>query len=414
MNPAVRKIMAARILAQSRWPYISHLLFSLRLVPPRTGFLETLAVDAGWRLYFNEEYVMKVSVAELATDLQHEAMHCMLNHHERFALLRDPEPNQKIFNIAGDCSINQVIEDSGFAFAKDFPPVRYKDFPQINSTMTTERAYFTLKETNEGGDYDDATQDCGSAAGGVPRGYEIDPNDELLPAATQELRAAVKTQVAAEIVKSQSHASQAPSNLIRWANDFLSPKVNWRRQLAVRVRAAMATKAGRRDYSMMRPSRREQGLANSEKKIRLPAMRQPGDPNVSVVVDTSGSISSSVLQAALSEIMGITRAVGNSKGLEVIACDSEAYPPAKVRTAEDVRKLKLPGGGGTDMREGMKAALGARPRPDVIVVITDGFTSWPDVKPTGCDNYIVLLAEASRFGTVPSWIKTVVLDLDDD
>lgn len=403
--------MAARILAQSRWPYISHLLFSLRIVPPTAGTLDTLAVDAGWRLYFNEDYVMRVSVPELATDLQHEAMHCMFNHHARYVALRDPAPDQQLFNIAGDCAINHVIESCGFSFSKDLPPVRYQDFPKINSAMTTERAYFTLKEKNEGGG---GASDCGSVAGGAAREYEIAPKDEELPAATPELKAAVKAQVAAEISNSSSKASQAPGDLIRWADDFLSPKINWRRQLAVRVRVAMATKTGRRDYSMMRPSRREQGLANSDGQIRLPSMRQPGDPKVAVVVDTSGSISNSILQATLAEVIGITRAVGNSKGLEVIACDAVAYPAVRVRTASDVKNLKLPGGGGTDMREGINASLERKPRPDVIVVVTDGYTAWPASKPAGCDNYIVLLTEAAQIKAVPGWAKTVVVDLNSD
>lgn len=406
--------MAARILAQSRWPYISHLLFSLRIVPPSAGTLETLAVDAGWRLYFNEDYVSKISVAELATDLQHEAMHCMFNHHERYVALRDPEPDHQLFNIAGDCGINDVIESCGFTFAKNFPPVRYKDFPKINSSMTTERAYYTLKETEEAGGGGGHSHDCGSSAGGAPRDYEIPPDDKTLPAATPELKAAVKTKVATEITQSASKAGQAPGDLIRWADNFMSPKINWRRQLAVRIRVAIATKSGRRDYSMMRPSRREQGLANGDVKIRLPSMRQPGDPKVAVVVDTSGSISDQVMQATLAEVMGITRAVGNSKGLEVIACDAVSYPAVRVRTASDVKKLKLPGGGGTDMREGIKASLESKPRPDVVIVVTDGYTAWPASKPVGCDNYIVLITEAAQIKAVPSWAKTVVMDLNSD
>jgi predicted metal-dependent peptidase len=112
--------------------------------------------------------------------------------------------------------------------------------------------------------------------------------------------------------------------------------------------------------------------------------------------------------------MGITRAVGNAKGLEVIACDSVAYPAVRVRTGADVRKLKLPGGGGTDMRNGIQAALETKPRPDVIVVVTDGYTPWPENKPAGCDNYIVLLTEDAALRTVPDWAKTVLLELDLD
>lgn len=357
---------------------------------------------------------MKLTVPELATDLQHEAMHCMLSHHERYETLKDPEPDLKVFNIAGDCSINHVIEESGFQFAKTFPPVRYRDFPEINSTMTTEQAYFRLKKRSEGGGKSRVDQDCGSAAGGKPRGYEVAPDNAEVPAAASELKAAVKTQVAAEITKSKSRPGQVPGELIRWADDYLSPKINWRRQLAVRVRVAMATKAGRRDYSMMRPSRREQGMTNSDRQIRLPSMRQPGDPNVTVVVDTSGSISDDTLKETLTEVIGITRAVGHSGGIWVIPCDYVAYSAAKVRTAADVKSLKFPGGGGTDMRAGIRAALDSKQKPDVVVVVTDGFTPWPDEKPTGCDNFIVLLTEEAKRDSVPQWGKTVYLELDSD
>jgi predicted metal-dependent peptidase len=143
-------------------------------------------------------------------------------------------------------------------------------------------------------------------------------------------------------------------------------------------------------------------------------MRQPGDPKVAVVVDTSGSISNKVLQATLAEVMAITKAVGNSAGIEVIACDYVAYPSVRVRSVGDVRKLELPGGGGTDMREGITAALAIKPRPDAIVVVTDGLTPWPAEQPSGCDNYIVLLTEESARRYVPAWAKVVVIDLDSD
>jgi predicted metal-dependent peptidase len=99
-------------------------------VPVTDGSLDTLAVDAGWRLYFNEEYVLGLTVAELATDLQHEAMHCMLNHHERFTALRDSEPNHRLFNIAGDCGINHIIEESGFEFSEQTRQFVTRIFPR--------------------------------------------------------------------------------------------------------------------------------------------------------------------------------------------------------------------------------------------------------------------------------------------
>lgn len=410
--------MAARVLAQNRWPYISHLLFSLRLVPVADGSLDTLAVDAGWRLYFNEEYVLGLTVAHLATDLQHEAMHCMLNHHERFKALRDADPDHRLFNIAGDCGINHIIEESGFEFSKADPPVRYKDFPKINETMTTERAYFILKEEKEKepsggtGSKPQPNHDCGSISGGAARDYEIAPDDESAPAASEEVKAVVRSKVVGDIETSSKSGISVPGGLIRWAEDFRNPKVNWRQQLAVRIRVALANKAGRRDYSMMRPSRREQGLAKTGDQIRLPAMRQPSDPKTTVIVDTSGSITQELLKTLLAEVIGITKAVGSAHGVVVIPCDSSAYAATKVRKASDLQKLQLPGGGGTDMREGLAAALAIKPRPDVVVVVTDGYTPWPSSKPTGCDNYIVLLTTQLTSKRVPAWARTVVLDLD--
>lgn len=411
MSSAVEKIMAARVLAQNRWPYISHLLFSLRLVPTTDSSLQTMGVDAGLRLYFNEDFVLGLSVPELATVLQHEAMHCMLSHQERFKSLRDSEPNHHIFNIAADCGINHVIEEAGYKFSAELQPVRYKDFPKINATMATERAYFILKE-DHGDQIKKTDQDCGSIAGGDAREYEIPKDDSSAPAASEEVKAVVRSQVAAEVSAAAKKGAAIPGGLTRWAEDFLNPKVNWRQQLAVRIRSALASKAGRRDYSMMRPSRREQGLARSDAQIRLPAMRQPGDPKTTVVVDTSGSIGNELLKSLLAEVMGITKAVGSAHGVVVIPCDSVAYSAQKVRKAEDIKKLQLPGGGGTDMREGIAAALATKPRPDAIVVVTDGYTPWPEAKPVGCDNFIILLTTDSTVQHAPSWAKTVVLDSD--
>ena len=41
----------------------------------------------------------------------------------------------------------------------------------------------------------------------------------------------------------------------------------------------------------------------------------------------------------------------------------------------------LSGGGNTDLRVGIRAAGELRPRPDVIAVITDGYTLWPPNAP---------------------------------
>ena len=70
--------MAARIIAQSKWPYLATILYSLKLVDSKN--IQTLAVDDGWRMYFNPEFVLKHDAETLATMVLHEAMHCLLQH----------------------------------------------------------------------------------------------------------------------------------------------------------------------------------------------------------------------------------------------------------------------------------------------------------------------------------------------
>ncbi|WP_186404932.1 VWA-like domain-containing protein [[Actinomadura] parvosata] len=80
-----------------------------------------------------------------------------------------------------------------------------------------------------------------------------------------------------------------------------------------------------------------------------------------------------MLEQALAELDGVLRATGH-RWLEVICCDTEAYPAQRVRAAAQV---ELVGGGGTDLRPGFEAATGA----DVVVVLTDGDTPWPARRP---------------------------------
>ena len=67
-----------------------------------------------------------------------------------------------------------------------------------------------------------------------------------------------------------------------------------------------------------------------------------------------------------------------AQGVTVLSCDAAVHTVARVRRARDVR---LGGGGGTDMRVGLAAAAELRPRPDLVVVLTDGYTPWPERPP---------------------------------
>jgi predicted metal-dependent peptidase len=409
------RIMAARIIAQNRWPYLSSLLFSLRLVEMDHSIIPTMAVDKGWRLYYSPEFVLAENAEALATVLLHECMHCVMAHNERFLALDQSDVDHNVWNVCGDCAINDILDESDMPWTEEVTPVRYSNFEDIgiDKTMITETAYAKVRAWQQGNKDDDrlGSQDCGSVADNNPRDYELDLDDEHAPSMSQERQASIRDRVASDVIEASKSMGNVSGGLKRWAQDHLDPQVDWRRQLGVHLRKSVANIAGRRDYSYVRPSRRQEAMRLVDSDILLPSLRQPSPPRVAIVVDTSGSVSDSELRTYLGEIAGIVKAVGVAEGINVIPCDSQAQTVQRLRSIAKIEDLELIGGGGTDMREGINAALSLKPSPNIIVVITDGATPWHIEQPNGCDNYIVILTKTHALGSVPFWMRTISIEI---
>ncbi len=137
-----------------------------------------------------------------------------------------------------------------------------------------------------------------------------------------------------------------------------------------------------------------------------------------MVIDTSGSVSDTELGSALLEVAAIGRAVAGRRDLvTVLPCDAAAQAVHPLCRAEGIPLL---GGGGTDLRTGFAKALRGRPQPDVIVVLTDGQTPWPERKPP-CRTVVGLFPRQRMAGSwseddpdhvpdaPPGWARVVVI-----
>ena len=208
--------------------------------------------------------------------------------------------------------------------------------------------------------------------------------------------------MAQDVIAHSKQAGNVPGGLLRWAEEILNPKVNWRKVLAAELRRAVAEVSGAVDYSYRRPSRRAAVAGN----VVLPALRRPV-PDVAVVCDTSGSMTEDLLAAALAEVEGLMRALGMARQVRVLACDTAVGAAQRVSSA---RQVELVGGGGTDMGTGIAAAVALRPRPAITVVLTDGYTPWPAAAPKGTRVVIGLLGP--RAPDAPAWARAVRVDPD--
>jgi predicted metal-dependent peptidase len=137
--------------------------------------------------------------------------------------------------------------------------------------------------------------------------------------------------------------------------------------------------------------------------VVLPSLVRPL-PRAAIVVDTSGSVDEHMLNVAWSEVRACLRSLGVRRDLlTVYAADTIAEKVTGVG-----RHGALAGGGGTDMAAAIATVDAQRPRPDVLVVITDGFTPWP-VEPPSMRVVVALLADPGD-RRPPAWAQVVQVD----
>ncbi|MFF0454124.1 VWA-like domain-containing protein [Nocardia africana] len=395
------KLCAARLLAARARPYLATALYALHLVESRE--VPTMGVDRYWRCYVSPVFVDRTAVEELASILVHEVSHLLRDHHgrsDRFAREHDlAGPAERLrMNIAADAEINDD------AFGDGLVRPEGAVVPASLGLGSGELMEDYLRQFRLGRHTQDmAWLDCGSGADGLDRAWEYGP-DGANGLSDQE-REAVRFRVAQGI---DGHPGNAPRGWRRWAEEALHPPQPWRDLLRGAIRSAVSASGAGDDYTYGRPARRSTAVPG----VVLPSLRHT-PPRVSVVIDTSGSVSDAELGSALLETLAIFRAVGGRRDLvRVMSCDAAARIAQPLCRADGI---ELVGGGGTDLRAGFAEALRAQPRPDVIVVLTDGHTPWPAARPA-CRTVVGLLGRQRSWSEAdpdyvparpPDWARVV-------
>jgi predicted metal-dependent peptidase len=381
-------LAAARIWAAARFPYLASGIFGAQVTA--VPGLDSVAIDERWQLAADPELVAGWSPAQFGSVLVHHVCHILRHHSERAQAAAVTKDDSRQWLSAADAEINDDLVPAGLELPGN--PVLPRHFGADPGRLAEE--YFALLRRHEE-DTDDegptAWLDCGSGADGLPR--QSDRPGGLDPWLADLLR----RQVAEDVMRHAKQAGTVPAGLLRWAREVLAPQVDWRRLLAAELRRAVADVAGAADYSYRRPSRRAAAVTG----VVLPALRRPV-PELAVVCDTSGSMSEELLAMALAEVEGLLRALGMARQLRVLACDAAAGPAQRVSSA---RQVTLTGGGGTNMGAGLEAAYALRPRPAVTVVLTDGYTPWPEVAPKGMRVVAGLLGDDAP--EAPGWARAI-------
>jgi predicted metal-dependent peptidase len=372
-------------------PYLASALFASSVsADPAAG---TLAVDRSWRVRADPALVDELSVERLGRMLVHLTGHLIRDHAGRAeaAGVAGADDLRARWNRSTDAEINDDLRTDGCA------PDLAGDRPEDLDCESGRLAEHYQAHASDG----PRRWDCGSGADARP-GSDRGAGRPIGSQQAEFLRLGTAAEV-------QRWAAREPGSVaggwLRWAESVLPSRVDWRRVLAAELRSAVASAAGKVDYSYRRPSRR----AHVQPDLVLPTLHRPV-PDVAIVCDTSGSMHERLLARALAEVEGVLVRAGLRRArVRVLAVDTDVQAARRVTRAAQV---ELVGGGGTDMGAGIASAGALRPRPSVVVVLTDGYTPWPERPPPGVRVIVGLLTEAGSppAGAVPDWARTVTID----
>jgi len=202
----------------------------------------------------------------------------------------------------------------------------------------------------------------------------------------------VRREVARRIEDVSPYAGDVSLGWRRWARATLTPKVDFMATIRHAVRRALRDSTlGRYDRTYRRPHRRQACYG----EFIMSSFYQPR-PRPGFLIDTSSSMGESQLARAVSELGNLTRQLGYGAEVVVACCDAAVHEVKKVFSTTQV---ELYGGGGTDLRAGLRAFVDRRNPPiDLLVIVSDCRTPWPAEAPP-CPVVTIRVGD----GTPPPW-----------
>jgi len=364
------KLTAARAALVMEKPFLGALVLRLPLMEADPDWCHTTATDARC-FYYNRAYIERLSFEQTKFMLAHEALHCALSH---FA--RREHRDKKRWDVACDYAVNALLVADGLVP----PPGALMSRRFMN--LAAEEIYPTLKDipdeqTLDQHLYDDAAETHGhrarppnaaSTSAGEMKPPRAPPPAPLSVSEREQLRLQWQQRLAGA-AQAAMQTGKLGAHMARLVDDLLQPQLPWRALLA-----RYLTATARDDYDFSHPSRRE-GAAI------LPGLRS-GKVNLTVALDTSGSISDEEMREFVSEINAIKGQIGAR--IELLACDEELSEDGPW-IAEAWEALSLPkrfeGGGGTRFTPVFEWVEEQDKRPNVLVYFTDAQGEFPRYEP---------------------------------
>jgi predicted metal-dependent peptidase len=323
-----------------------------------TKKIPTAATD-GLVLYFNEDFLFSLSSSEQNALMLHEVLHMALLHVSRRES-RDPH----IWNIAADIVVNDLIQrNTNFKLPKDaIIDNKYSDksVEYIYEKLLKDESFKRYKLAIP----DIATQIEGESSNAVAD-VEIANVDEIEGYWKDKLEV-LKNNYSEDGSDTQG---SLPGGISQEINSILEPEVDWRHALWKFVGKTPAD-FDDIDRRFIYKGLYLEGLLTESIEL-------------SVCIDTSGSISGALLDQFIGELQGILRSYPHVK-CNLYWADTEVYGPYELSKIEDLPSAL--GFGGTSFvpffnkvkKDSIQDFMNNN---RVSIYFTDGYGNFPDFIP---------------------------------
>ena len=374
-------IVSSRVRLLIRHPFFGTLATRLKMV--EAEWCPTAATD-GRHLYYNSDFFRTLTPEEIDFVVGHEVMHCVYEHCGEFGRLMDKKEedrDMKLWNIAADYKVNQALVESGVG---NMPKQALHDRKYYRSY--TEEIYEHLKETGEGDDKQTLDQHMFGDGDGNGDAEGNDPTGRKSPIKVSPQEAqAIKDQMKQAVLQAaqSTDAGTLPGDIKRIINGMTNPKMDWRELLNISIQSLLKS-----DFTFMRQSRKSRSMG-----VYLPGQKNEDKIDVSIALDVSGSISSSMIEEFLGEVHGIMQQFQDFK-IRIWTFDTEVnkegYKEFDPYNADELKNYEIVGGGGTDFDCNYNFMKENDITPDKFIMFTDGmpWDSWGDE--SYCDSLFVI------------------------
>jgi predicted metal-dependent peptidase len=268
------------------------------------------AATNGTHVRYNPTFFLKLTKEERVGLIAHEVWHVAFMH-----MFRLGDRDHLIWNYAGDFVINGLLIKNGFKLpANGLYNEKYDGW-------STDQVYEDLINDE---DFD------------PPPGFVMDLESPVgEPESVQVIEEQVTSVVMRAVQRVQMEHGNLPDEIARAINELINPKLDWKSLLY-----RFVDDRTKEDYTWARPNRKYLP------QFYLPSRYSHRINNLTVAIDTSGSMTDDLLQEILTELQYINETL-QPENLIVLDCDAKIHNVFHVTHNDSILDFQFTGGGGT-------------------------------------------------------------------